>query len=125
MLVKSYHSDSAKGKLDFDCCSIGAASAALRLVLHNMCNRASSDAISTASESYVHDAQHDLYNITGRATLKYAKSDGVLKSHIINMLKALGIRCTVNPKVKSELLAKSSELQQYVTRSTQASTQQQ
>jgi pentatricopeptide repeat protein len=129
-LAKSYWSDSVKGKLNFDRFSLGEASAAMRVVLHGMVNNASTDnSVSNsdtgASGSYVHNAQHDLHIITGHAKSTYAKIAGVLKLHMINMLKGLGIECSVNPAIISELFVTSSELQQYITRSTQASTKQQ
>jgi pentatricopeptide repeat protein len=114
-LALQHWSKRHQGMLDFHDCTVGMAAAAVRIVLRDMLHTANS-IMSSSSDAYVHDVSSDLHIITGHAMHREHRDGSVLQPIIIDMLKQLGLQCSVDARNKGLLIVTSSELKGYVAR---------
>eukprot|EP00953_Heterococcus_sp_UTEX-ZZ885_P025098 13661-Heterococcus_DN1.PRE.1 len=89
------------------------ASAAIRLVLHNMKAANSGTAAVVHSDIRVHDVNRGLHIVTGYGALSAANDSNVLQQTVVDMLQQLGISCNISAENKGLLTIQSQQLVAY------------
>eukprot|EP00953_Heterococcus_sp_UTEX-ZZ885_P036409 18750-Heterococcus_DN1.PRE.2 len=111
--------DSAVDRLNLTCYSSSMASAAIRLVLHNMKAASNGATAVIHNDKRVHDVYRDLHIITGYGVQSAAQNSNVLQPSVADMLAQLGLKSNASTENKDILIVPSQQLVAYCSRDLQ------